>query len=86
MPTETKLAKVAAPERKTFPDAGAQAFQEQESRDPTDLNKISPTNGISDNKNISILGKEGTVFPTKGAPAKPVKPVAKIVNPSPVAT
>ena len=50
------------------------------------LNKISPTNGISDNKKISILGKEGTVFPTKGAPAKPVKPVAKIVNPSPVAT
>ena len=50
------------------------------------MNKILPTTGMSDNKKISILGKEGMVLPTKGAPAKPVRPVANIVKPSPVAT
>ena len=41
---------------------------------------------MSDNKNISILGNDGIVFPTKGAPAKPVRPVANIVKPRQVAT
>ena len=50
------------------------------------LNKILPIRGISDNKKISILGKEGMVLPTKGAPANPVRPVANIVKPKPVAT
>ena len=50
------------------------------------LNKISPMCGMSDKRKSSILGKEGTVFPTKGAPARPEKPAAKIVNPRPVAT
>ena len=47
---------------------------------------MGPMKGISDKNKISILGNEVIVFPTNGAPAKPVNPVAKIVNPSPVAT
>ena len=50
------------------------------------MNKIFPKKGISENKKISIFGKEGIVLPIKGAPAKPVRPVANIVKPRPVAT
>ena len=50
------------------------------------LNKILPIKGMSDNKKTSILGQEGIVLPIKGAPAKPVRPVANIVKPRPVAT
>ena len=32
------------------------------------------------------MGSEAAVFPTKGSPIKPVRAVAKIVRPSPVAT
>ena len=45
-----------------------------------------PIRGISDRRKISIFGSEGIVFPINGAPASPVSPVAKIVNPNPVAT
>jgi hypothetical protein len=77
VPTETKLAKVAAPERKTFPDAGAQAFQEQESRDPTDLNKISPTKSTEQTQTskeqtgeslFSMLGAISSMSTISGSP------------------
>ena len=50
------------------------------------INKIFPTKGMSENIKISIFGKEGIVLPIKGAPAKPVRPMANIVKPKPVAT
>ena len=52
---------------------------------PTIIERYSP-GASTDRKIISNLGSEAAVFPTKGSPIKPVRAVAKIVRPSPVAT
>jgi len=49
-------------------------------------NKILPKKGISERIKISSFGKEAAVFPINGSPIRPVKAVANIVSPSPVAT